>query len=229
MTLRLRLPEGMDLVPEGHPALVRALGLFEAVIEAAPEPTFPLHVQVGVPDTDRAIAQVQGRADTPGEVVLLVSRGLLDALGDREVQSLLAHELGHVHGRHLRSNREFLAAWVLATVGGTAAMAVASWAGVSPPAASWVGVGMGLAVLLLGRPWLRGVIQGNDEFAADRFSARVVGARAAVRTIRRAEPLFEPKARPSRGWRVGLEPPPNRWRVGRLYRARHRLAPARLS
>lgn len=221
MTLRVYLPEGVGLVPEGAPVLRRALGLLASVIEVAPEPEFPIHVRLGVAETDQAIAQVQGRKEAPGDVFLLVSRGVMDRLSDDEVRSLFAHELGHVHHQHLRGNRGFIVAWMLAASSSFLAMWVAHAIGWSDASVSWAGVGVGLTMFLVGRTWLFKAIQGMDELVADRFSARLMGTRMTVRTIRRAGPLFGPDQARERGWKVGRQPPSNHFRICALFKGRH--------
>lgn len=221
MTLRVYLPEGVGLAPEGDPVLRRALGLLASVIEVAPEPEFPIHVRLGVAETNQAIAQVQGRKEAPGDVFLLVSRGVLDRLSDDEVRSLFAHELGHVHHQHLRANRGFIVAWMLAACSSFLAMWVAHAAGWSDTSVSWAGVGMGLTMFLVGRTWLLKALQGMDELVADRFSARLMGTRVTVRTIRRAGPLFGPDQARERGWKVGRQPPSNHFRIRALFKSRH--------
>ena len=223
MTLRVYLPEGVGLAPEGDPVLRRALGLLASVIEAAPEPEFPIHVRLGVAETNQAIAQVQGRRGAPGDVFLLVSRGILDRLNDEEVRSLFAHELGHVHHQHLRGNRGFLVAWALAACSSFLAMGLARASGWSDGAVSWTGVGVGLTMFMVGRLWLLKVIQGVDELVADRFSARLLGTRVTVRTIRRAGPLFGPDQARERGWKVGRQPPSNHFRIRALFKSRRAL------
>ena len=223
MTLRVFLPDGVSLVPQGDPVLRRALGLLEGVLQAAPEPEFPVHVRLGVPETNQAIAQVQGRRDLPGDVFLLVSRGLLERLTDDEVRSLLAHELGHVHHRHLRANRGFIVAWVLAACSSFVAMWLAHAAGWSDGSVSWAGVSVGLTMFLVGRTWLLKVIQGVDELVADRFSARLVGTRVTIRTIRRAAPLFGEQMVTDRGWKLGRRPPSNHFRIRALFKNRRSL------
>lgn len=221
MTLRVYFQEGVGLVPEDAPVLRRALGLLASVIEAAPEPEFPIHVRLGVAETDQAIAQVQGRKEAPGDVFLLVSRGVMDRLSDDEVRSLFAHELGHVHHQHLRGNRGFIVAWMLASSSSFLAMWVANAVGWSDASVSWAGVGVGLTMFLVGRNWLLKAIQGMDELVADRFSARLMGTRMTVRTIRRAGPLFGPDQARERGWKVGRQPPSNHFRICALFKGRH--------
>lgn len=214
MTLPVRLPEGVGLVADDDPSLTRALSLLEQVLDRAPEPSFPIHVHLGVADTSLAIAQVQSRPSRPGEVVMLVSTGVLERLGDREVLSVLAHELGHVQNRHLRANRDLVPAWLVGIGVAALTLVLAREA----EGVMWWAMAAGVVAMLALRPWIQGVIHGLDELEADRFSAELFGVRQAVRTLYQAGPLFSPGHRFSKRWAVGLEPPNLRVRARALLR-----------
>lgn len=223
MSVHVYLPEGVSLVRDTHPAVRRALGLLECVVRSTPEPKKRVHVHLGVAQTDRVVAQVQANLSRPGVVFLLLSTGLLDQLSDEEACSVIAHELGHIHLGHLRANRGFFLSWGLGALAGGIAMSLTRLAGVPDETMSWAGLGVGLFVFLASGPWAKQVVTGWDELLADRFSARLVGVRTAVRTLRKVQPLFDPKAATERGWKVGRRPPSSHFRIRSLFRSRREL------
>ena len=100
-------------------------------------------------------------AGAPAQSVLMVSSGLLDQLDDREVRGAIAHECGHVIGRHMMLTAGFLATLYFGkTLFGA------------------LGLPLTLVLLLVYLAIVR-----RNEFDADRRGALMVGADAMKQTL----------------------------------------------
>jgi Zn-dependent protease with chaperone function len=144
---------GMDLVPlEGHlrrraEAMTEAVGL--------------KNVRVFEWRTDREITNAMVIGVPPGSYCVVFSDRILEQLGTDEFDAVLAHELGHIRGRHVR---HFLV-WILAVL----ALTVAADTG-SPTESSslsWV-LSLGSIVALL--MWIRFVSR-RFELEADLYAS----------------------------------------------------------
>lgn len=108
--------------------------------------------------------------------VVAVTRGIVELLDDKELKSVLAHELGHV------KNRDMLVSTIAATVGGAIAFMaeMAFWGGAifggnDEEGNNWIG---GLAMMILA-PFAAILIQmavsRSREYLADQHGASLIG------------------------------------------------------
>ncbi len=144
---------GMDLIPlEGHlrrraEAMTASVGL--------------RNVNVYEWRTDREIANAMVIGVPPGSYCVVFTDRILEQLGPEEFDAVLAHELGHIRGRHVR---HFLV-WILAVL----ALIVASDGilGTASSSLTWLAtIGTILALLV----WIRFVSR-RFELEADLFAS----------------------------------------------------------
>jgi len=112
---------------------------------------------------------------------IYVTRGMLNSLSVGRIRAVIAHELGHFHGRHM---------YVLTMLEsmGLITVVLASWASSGAGVPITVAAGFGILVILL--RW----VSRRHEYQADRYAARLVGAQEVFVTFKS---LF--------GERLGLE------------------------
>jgi Zn-dependent protease with chaperone function len=110
--------------------------------------------------------------------LILLSSGLLEQLDDREVRGTIAHELGHVTGRHMMLTAGFLATLYFGkTLFGA--------------------LGLSLTLLLL---LVYLAIVRRNEFDADRRGALMVGADVMKQTLARFKAVHGESAWMDRPW-----------------------------
>jgi STE24 endopeptidase len=102
---------------------------------------------------------------------IYVTRGMLNSFSVDRIRAVIAHELGHFHGRHMYFIT-ILEAMGLVTV------ILASWvsSGIGVPIT--IVVGFGVLVILL--RW----VSRRHEYKADRYAARLVGAQEVFVTFK---------------------------------------------
>ncbi|ELZ25270.1 M48 family metalloprotease [Natrinema limicola] len=125
--------------------------------------------------TKTANALVAG--SLPGRRYVFLTDHLLAACDDDELQAILAHEFGHVAGRHLWQR----GALTGAVVGVWALIAPQFGSGWFESTFSVVGLLMGLYVLY--RVVLLGALARWQEFQADAYAARTVGREATIAAL----------------------------------------------
>jgi heat shock protein HtpX len=117
-------------------------------------------------------------AGVPVRSLILLSSGLLEQLDDREVRGTIAHELGHVTGRHMMLTAGFLATLYFGkTLFGA--------------------LGLPLTLLLL---LVYLAIVRRNEFDADRRGALMVGADVMKQTLARFKAIHGESAWMDRPW-----------------------------
>ncbi len=188
----------------------------------------PFPVDLVVAPSEHMGAQLQGRRDQRGRVRLVFSRPMVDNLTDAELLSVMGHELGHLHLGHLwnQHSRGLALAWGISSLLTALAFVTACLGGCALVPACLAAGMVGMLLLLLVRRWATKVVMGLHEFQADRCSVGVAGARASVSALRKtAQDLSGSNESGPARWRLGLELPSYRVRIGQIYRHRHQLAP----
>jgi len=153
-----------------------------------------LAARAGIPKprifmTDLPVPNAFATGRNPKHAVVAVTQGLLQALDERQLRAVLAHELGHI------KNRDILLSSIAATLAG----AISSLAQMAMWSGALFGGGrdreggnpIGLLVMLILTPIVAGMIHmavsRSREFHADETGARITGApqdlASALRTL----------------------------------------------
>lgn len=150
----------------------------------------------------------------PGLRYVLVSDYLIDNVGDRELDAVVAHEFGHVRGRHLALKLvAVLAVWIgleliylgLRGAGGSGTVVVLLFLLI---------IAMPLALLLV-----NGLLGVRLERRADDAAVRAVGAPELAAALEKLAELNHTKRNTGRGWAIVTQHPGLDDRIARLRQA----------
>lgn len=174
--VRMPAPEGIELRESDAPRLFELVRTLQRRLDAPRVDTILI-----VPDLNAAIVQLP-RLGLFGwyRNYLLIGLPLLQALDDTEWQAVLAHELGHLSGRHGR-----FGAWIYRTR--------VTWGTLLPvleASKSTVGRFLFSGFSKWYGPWFNAytfVLARAHEYEADGAAAEVAGAETAVRALLRIE------------------------------------------
>jgi STE24 endopeptidase len=163
------------------------------------------------PTRKRKIANAVQVGALPGLRYILVSDYLLDHMSEREVDAVVAHELGHARGRHVLIKVVSLGATWIVLEAASAALGSAALSGAANVAVVLFPFCFIAALLLV-----QGVLGVQLEKRADDAAARAVGADALAAALEKLGDLNDTKRRTGRGWSLITQHPGLEQRIRRL-------------
>ncbi|MBO8173953.1 MAG: M48 family metalloprotease [Thermococcus sp.] len=138
----------------------------------------------GKPGQRLANAMVTGII--PGYRYIVLTRGLVENFEKDEIKAILAHEIGHIKGKHLWINAALSIGWFIFWIG---IVCVLHKFGIKLFSSPWVFFGIYFFAFFL---WLFGIeswIIQRNEFRADEFAAKVSGKDTVIRALRKLADL----------------------------------------
>ncbi|NJE11839.1 M48 family metalloprotease [Thermococcus sp. LS2] len=143
----------------------------------------------GKPGQRLANAMVTGIIPRYRYVVL--TRGLVENFEEDEIKAVLAHEIGHIKGKHLWINATLTIGWFVFWIGVVYAL---HKFGIKLFSSPWVFFGVFFFAYFTYLFIIEAKIALRNEFKADEFAAKVVGKEATIRALEKlAELNLTPK------------------------------------
>ncbi|NJE08348.1 hypothetical protein E3E31_07395 [Thermococcus sp. M39] len=126
----------------------------------------------------------------PGYRYIFITEYMLETFDPEEIKAVIAHEIGHIKGRHLWINAMIAIGWFVFWMGVVFLLAKLNVDILSPA----VFFGVFFSAYILYFVVIQGKISMRNEFKADEFAAKVVGKETVIKTLEKlAEVNLTPK------------------------------------
>ena len=126
----------------------------------------------------------------PGYRYIFVTEYMLETFGPEEIKAVIAHEIGHIKGKHLWINAVIAIGWFAFWMGLVFLLVKLNVNFLSPA----VFFGAFLSAYIVYFIFIQGRISMRNEFKADEYAAKVVGKETVIKTLEKlAEVNLTPK------------------------------------
>jgi len=166
---------------------------------------------------NRRVANAMVTGLLPGRKYIILTSALVDNFERDELMAVVAHELGHVRGKHLWINAALTAGWFLFWVLLVHIVSRADSSLFNGPAGFFA---LLLFAVLVWDYGFGAKIAMRNEFKADEFAARTVGADAAIRALEKLSEMGPYPRRTGRWFRAITYHPSADERIEHLMRLR---------